>query len=264
MDPSSATVVGDLVARARRSDAPALRAPRLGRAYDYARLCTDAWKTGNYLSHLGVHGPTGEGTHDAATVAVADDPVPEAALTFLGTALLGATTRFVPLPDGAGADEGGEGIHVNARALVVPFDAVGGYALPPGGQSVAYSGPPDDPSVGHFERDVWSENPTEPPDRVAPESVVLAADGATYAHADLLDAARRVADDWALEPGDAVAVRASLRRPGTVVAGLLAPLAAGATVLFPDDEAVGDCAVVDAPDAHDAPEERVVAPGDVL
>lgn len=231
-------VVGDLVARERRSDAPALRVAASGREYDYRRLCTTAWKAGNYLRNEGVRG--------GMLVGVADDPVPETVLTFLGVALLGATTRFDPPPD------------VDAKALVVPVDALAGYDVGPRTRRVGYGGEPTDPAAGYFERDVPSENPTTPPDRVAPDAAALATDERTYAHATLLEAARAVADDWGLDDGDAVAVRAPLASPGTVAAGLLAPLLVGGTVLFPDGTARGDAAV-----GIDAPEPRAVAPRDV-
>ena len=64
---------------------------------------------------------------------------------------------------------------------------------------------------------------------------------------------------WRTCRDDEMAVRASLARPETVVAGVVAPLLAGATVLLPDDETVGSVAVADS----DAPEERVVAVGAV-
>jgi len=235
--------LGDLVARGRRSDDPALSAPRERRAYDYRRFCTTAWKTGNFWRRRGLHAD--------ATVAVADDPEPEAVFAFLGAALLGARTRF-----GAPGD-------VGARIAVAPRGAVDEYALPPGGQRVAYGGPPDDPSVAHFERDVWSENPAFPETAVDPESVALvaASEGDApdreYSHADLLSAARTVADDWGLGPGDEVAVRAPLAAPGAIAAGVVAPLVAGAAILLPDDGAVGDYAVV--ADGADSPESRAVA-----
>jgi hypothetical protein len=238
--------LGDLVARDRRSADGALSAPRERRAYDYRRFCTTAWKTGNFWRRRGLHAD--------ATVAVADDPEPEAVFAFLGAALLGARTRF-----GAPGD-------VDARIAVAPRGTVDGYDLPPGGQRVAYGGPPDDPSVAHFERDVWSENPAFPETPVDPESIALVAAGdgsdREYAHADLLPAARAVADDWSLAPGDEVAVRAPLADPGTIVAGVVAPLIAGAAILLPDDEAVGDYAVVSGSD--DASESRTVAASTVI
>ncbi|WP_276281163.1 hypothetical protein [Halorussus caseinilyticus] len=250
--------LGDIVARDRRSDDPAVVAPRERRRYDYHRFCTTAWKTGNFFRRIGVH--------DDAVVAVADDPEPEALLALFGAALLGAGTRFVPRSDADAAD---------ARVVVAPGESVGDYDLSAGGQRVCYGGPPDDPSVHHFERDVWSENPSFPRTAIDPESVALVAvgdgderdsvrgngDAPGLSHADLLASARRVADNWGLEPDDEVAVRASLAAPGTVVAGVLAPLLAGAAVLLPDDEATGDFAVAsdDAPEAESA----VVRPADV-
>ncbi|WP_162224603.1 hypothetical protein [Halorussus amylolyticus] len=149
--------LGDLVARERRGDDPALVAPRGNRAYDYHRFCTTAWKTGNFFRRVGVH--------EDATVAVADDPAPEAIFALLGAALLGARTEF------------GESGDRDARVAVAPRDDIGGYHLPPGGQRVAYGGPPDDPAIHHFERDVWSENPAFPETPLDPETVAGGAPG---------------------------------------------------------------------------------------
>lgn len=232
--------LGDLVARERRSDDLALAAPRENRSYDYHRFCTTAWKTGNVFRRLGVH--------DDAAVAVADDPEPEALFAFFGAALLGARTEFGPPYDR------------EARVAVAPREAIGAYDLPPGGQRVAYGGPPDDPAVHQFERDVWSENPAFPETPVDSGTVAIVAGGRAVGHDDLLGAAREVADEWGLEPGDEVAVRASLADLGTVVAGAVAPLLAGAAILFPDGDATGDCAVA----RGDAPEKRVREPDDVI
>ncbi|WP_135825409.1 long-chain fatty acid--CoA ligase [Halorussus ruber] len=220
--------LGDLVARSRRSEESALLAPGENRTYDYHRFCTTAWKTGNFWRRRGVH--------DEATVAVADDPEPEVVFSFFGAALLGARTRF-GLPDPAAED-------LDARIAVAPADEIGDYEVPPGTQRVGYGGPPDDPAVAHFERDVWSENPSFPETPIDPGTVALVAGEAEFSHADLLSAAREVADDWGLEPGDEVAVRAPLADPGTVVAGIVAPLLAGAAILLPDEDSVGDFGVV--------------------
>jgi ferredoxin len=121
------------------------------------------------------------------------------------------------------------------------------------------AGEHDDPSVATFEREVWSENPTAPPDVIDPSETALAAADGTYSHSDLLEAAASVVDDYVLDTDSAVAVRASLARPGTVVAGVLAPLLAGGTILL-DRDATGTLAVTE--DA--APEEQVVSPDAVL
>ncbi|MFC7155547.1 hypothetical protein ACFQPA_08760 [Halomarina halobia] len=233
-------VLGDLLARERRSDAPALLAPALGREYDYHRLCTNAWKTGNFLRLLGVR----EGT----TVAVGDDPTPEAVLAFLGAGLLGAAVRFDPPRN------------VEDRALVTPLARAEEHDPGPSTKRVVYGGPPEDPSVAFFERDIWSENPTKPPDAVSPDAALVRAASATHSHREVLAAARRVAGRLALASDDRVAVRAPLAEPGTVVAGLVAPLLVGASLLFPDAEATGTVAVAEGR----VPEGNAVAPADAF
>ena len=218
-------VLGDAVGRDRRSDAPALRTGN--REYDYRRFCTTAWKTGNLLRN--------EGVRSGMAVAVADDPAPEAVLGFYGAALLGAAVGFGP-----------DALRDRTKALVVPTPDLGDYDAGPRTRRVAYGAEPADPSVAYFERDVWSENPTEPPDRVAPEDPLLRTPDREWTHAEVLDAARAVADEWDLEPGEAVAVRAPFAHPGTVAAGLVAPVLAGAVVLLPDgdeEDDAGDYAV---------------------
>ena len=217
-------VLGDAIDRQRRSSDTALRAPAVGRAYDYRRFCTSAWKVGNFLRHLGVRGGAG--------VAIADDPIPEPVLTLYGAALLGGVVRFGP--KGSVGDD--------TRALVVPVEELGECDAGPATKQVAYGGKPDDPSVSYFERDVWSENPTEPPDHVTPEEPLLATPEATYSHGDVLDAASAVIDDHGLGPDDEVAVRGTFTDPGVVAAGLVAPIVAGGAVVV-GPEAEGDLVV---------------------
>lgn len=230
----------DIVARERRGDAVALGAPAVDRQYDYRRLCTIAWKVGNFLRHLGVRRGHAVGiTHERA---------PTPVLSLIGTGLVGALARFDP-PRNA-----------TLQAMVVPTTRLDEYELTPRTKLVAYGADPGDPSVAYFERDVWSENPTMPPGRVEPDDGLIAAGKRTYAHADVLAAAEEVAERWALAPGDRVAVRAPLTGPGTLTAGVIAPLVAGAAVLFPNTDAVGDIAV----STGAAPEPRRIAAHDVL
>jgi hypothetical protein len=214
--------LGDAVTRDRRSDAPALRAG--GRAYDYRRFCTTAWKTGNLLRN--------EGVRSGMTVAVADDPAPEAVLSFYGAALLGAVVGFGP-----------DALDERTKALVVPAATLDDYDAGPRTRRIGYGSEPADPSVAYFERDVWSENPTEPPDRVDPGDALLRTPDGTRSHDEVLDAARWVADEWDLGPGESVAVRSSFSHPGTVAAGLVAPVLAGAVVLLAGEDDEGDYAV---------------------
>ena len=218
-------VLGDVVARDRRSGSPALRVPAVGRRYDYRRFCTTTWKVGNFLRYLGVRRGAG--------VAIADDPLPEPVSTFYGAGLLGAVARF-------GSPEPTEVIAQEVRALVVPAEALGRYECRPTTKRVAYGGRPGDPTVAHFERDVWSENPTEPPDRVSPDDPLLRTAGRTYTHAQVLATAASVVEAWGLGQGSVVAVAGPFTDPGVVAAGLVAPLVAGAEVVLVDRSAVVD------------------------
>jgi len=245
-------VIGDLVARERRSDAIALRTDSRAGSYSYAKCCTNAWKAGNLLRHYGVRGD--------ATVAVdaggADrDTTPPPVLAFLGAGLLGATVTFDPDAT-ADSDE-----TTDVRALVAPTDRLDRYDPAPGTQVLGYGAVPEAPEVVHFEEQLWSENPTEPPDRVSPNAVALAVGGTTFTHERLLDAAESVVEEFGLDAESEVALRAPLAAPGALVAGVLAPIRAGGTVLL-DRSRTGAVAV--ATDGERASEERVVDPESVL
>jgi hypothetical protein len=217
----------DLVSRDRRSDAVAIRAPAVDQVYDYDRLHTTAWKTANFLHARGVRA--------RSTVGVADAGRAETVLAVLGSGLLGARA-YVGAP-----------VNVDARAVVAHVDDVDEYDLDPGSQRIAYGGSPETPDVYHFEGDVWSENPTIPPeaDDRSPVNVVLVTGVEARTHGELIDAARDVVDRLDLTAEGTVAVRAPLSDPRALVAGVLAPLAVGGTVVFPeDDTASGDVAVV--------------------
>jgi len=233
----------DLVARSRRSDAPALRAPAHDQFYDYQRLCTETWKTANFLHARGVRA--------RSTVGVGDDARGQVVLAVLGSALLGAKA-YVDPPRNA-----------DARAVVAHADDVDGYDLEAGTQRIAYGGEPDAPDVYYFEGDVWSENPTMPPEAAerADINVALVTGSRVFTHGELLSAAARVGDQLSLTADTEVAVRAPLSDPRALAAGVLAPIYAGGTVVFPDADTTADAAVV-APD-RDAPESRTLGVRDV-
>jgi len=235
--------VDDLVARDRRSEATALTIVG-GATYDYHRFCTTAWKTGNFLRHQGVR--------DGVAVAVADDGASQPLLSFFGTALLGGVTRFDDAPTLGDADA------TDVQAVVLPAADADAAAVPPGTNRVGYGSEPSDPAVAHFERDVWSENPSFPPVDRDPSAPVLSTADATFTHGDLLSAAERVVDEYDLTADDRVAVRASLAHSGTVIAGVVAPLLAGGAVVLPGAEASGTVSVT----TGSAPEDRVIDPCD--
>ncbi len=216
--------LGDAISRDRRSDRPALSVPAVGRRYDYRRFCTSAWKTGNFLRHLGVR--------DGVGVAVADDPTAEPVLTLYGAAALGAVVTFGPP----------RAIDDATRALVVPAGDIGTHEVGAATKRVVYGDPPSNPSISYFERDVWSENPTEPPTHVAADEPLLRTDGTSYSHGEILRAAQAVVEDHGLGPDSVVAVRGSFTDPSVVVAGLVAPVVAGAE-LSVGPETEGDLVV---------------------
>lgn len=240
-------VLGDCVSRERRSDRLALRHPASGRAYDWRRFCTTAWKVGNYLRN--------EGVREGAVVGVAADRVPEPVLTLLGVSLLGATVRFDPPRSGAQDD---------LKALVVPTADVADYDYPAGTRYVAYGAEPDDPSYAYFEQEVWSENPTAPPDIVSPETTLLDVDGRTFPHGSVMTAVKETVDHWGLDSDTTVAVRGPLTHQGVIAAGIAGPLLAGGEILLPEGtDAVGDCAVL-GPGAEGGPEDRALSADNVL
>jgi hypothetical protein len=236
-------VVGDLVGRDRRTDDLAVRTDSRAGSYSYEKLCTNTWKTGNLLRHYGVRG--------GATVGIdaGESLSPSPLLALFGAGLLGATARFDP------SDA------TDAKALVVPAERADAYGAGPGTKTLVYGDVSEDPEVAHFEAEMWSENPTNPPDIVRPDESLLAAGGETFTHERLLDASERVVADYDIEAADEVAIRAPLTEPGTVVAGVLAPTRAGATVLA-DRTQTGTIAIVDGDDS--VPEAMSVATSSVL
>jgi hypothetical protein len=55
----------------------------------------------------------------------------------------------------------------------------------------------------------------------------------TYTHGSILDGATEIAEQFDLAKGDRVVLAADATEPGTLVAGVLAPLSAGATIHVP-------------------------------
>jgi len=213
-----------VLARCREREGTALDAPERTTPYSYGEFAENAWKAGNLLRHYGVRrgsrvalvvGPKAPGSGDTVgRLGAAVDPL----LALFGAASLGATVDVTPTSP------------VAARALVAPDAWLDRYEGDPGCSLIAYGGPPDRPEVAHFERERWSENPAEPPDTVEPDDPVLRVDDREYTHATVLEAATTLVEEYGLEPGDVVAVDALLTSAGAVVAGVVAPIVAGAII----------------------------------
>ena len=222
--------IADVIAKGRDRDGSALTASGRGAPYGYGEFCTNVWRAGNLLRHYGVR-PGAEMT----VVVGPKDPVAGAEvghfgraadplLAILGGAMLGATVDLTP-----------EGL-IGGRAVVMPSAWLDRYQVEPGCSRLAYGEQPPDADVAHWETQVWSENPIEPPDPVEADDQFLRVEGTTYTQDELLAAARTLAEEHQLESGDAVAVESPLSDAGTFVAGVLAPLSVGATILSGDPD----------------------------
>jgi len=211
-------VLGDLVDPDRGGESLWLHRPgSRSRSWSGRQFCIDAWKAGNLLRHYGVH--------EGATVSLADgttdaDPVPspQALVALFGAWVLGASVCTDPPESPPG------------RAFVAPAGKVGKYDSRPETTALGYGSPPEDPTVVHFEEQRWSENPIQFPATVEADDTALETDAESFSHADLLAAGQRVADEHDLDSVDRVGLSASLEDPGTVVAGVIAPLLAGTTI----------------------------------
>lgn len=242
-------VFGELLARDRRSDAPALTTAD-GRTRSYHELLTNAYKAGNALRHVGVR--------EGAELGIAPVPALQPIVAFLGAGLLGAVTRFEP----AGSVDAG------AQALLVPAASEAEYDPGPATKVAVFGGEPERAETTNWEETMWSENPSFPPTTFGPETPLLATGGDEWSQGAVLAAAAEVADVHGFGGGTSVVLRTSLATPGAVVAGLIAPLYAGGTAVLTEPtapgeggeaatEAVGTVAV------GDGPEPTTIDPTDV-
>ncbi|WP_149784979.1 acyl-CoA synthetase family protein [Halorubrum aquaticum] len=239
-------VVGDLLARDRRSRDPALVTPD-GRERTAHDLITNGYKAANVLRYLGAR--------EGSTVAVDPTPGLHATLAFLGAARLGAAVRFDP----------DAGVAAGDRVVVVPVADGSALDPRPGTNIAAFGGPPERPETTHWEQELWSENPATPPSTVSPSDPVVRGEGGTVSHGRLVDAAEAAATEHGIDPGTRVVVRTTLADSRTVAAGVVAPLARGGVVVLtdaagetdPESTSLGDLAVVDGPDAEPPEPARV-------
>jgi hypothetical protein len=238
-------VLGALVSRDRRSDQPAFHVAETGRSVSYHDFCTTAYKAGNVLRYLGVR--------ERATVAVVGAVGQHPVWAFYGAGQLGAVTHFV---------DDVESASTSPRVLVLPVDDEEHTTPEPSTKLATYGGAPTQPTTLHWEKELWSENPAVHPTDVDPDDSLLTTGTETYSHADVLDAARSVVDEFGLDETRRVAVRGPLSQPHVVVAGLVAPILAEGTVVVPTEATSADVAVVGS-DSEAAPEPHVCRAADV-
>lgn len=216
--------LADVVAAGRDREGDAVDAPDRTTGYSYAEFCTNAWKAGHLFRHYGVRRD--------ATIAVVvgpKEPKPGDEPGRLGTSAAPLLALLGGWVLGAGVDLA-PAEPIDARAVVLPDGWADRFTVAPGCSRIAYGGPPTDPDVAHFERELWSENPIQPPDPPTSDAVALRVE-TEYTHRDLLDAADRIASEHGLTAGDRVAVDAALSSAGAIAGGIVAPLSVGATVV---------------------------------
>lgn len=229
----------DLVAAGRKREGRVLDIEGRPAPYTYRDLCTNVWKAGNLFCHYGVHvegeldveiGPKSDvGGREMAGYIDSSEPL----LAVLGGGFVGGNVNMTPRQP------------VETSVLVSP--AHWEMEVTPRCTRLAYGGPPAESDVDHFERSVWSENPTEPPESVSPDQEALqSASGDPFTHRHLLSTAKDVVAEYELEETTTVALTAPLTAPGAVVAGIVAPLAVGATIVVPDLASDGEGGYQDA------------------
>jgi hypothetical protein len=217
--------VHDLVARTHAREGSAIVAPDRATDYSARAFATGVRKAANLFSHYGVGpdrplavavGPTdpADGT-EAGRLGTAADPL----LAILGGMVLGAPVDPDPGPAPTGTT-------LDVRALVVPTPWLDRYEVGPGTSVLAYGDPPEDPNVGQFERERWSENPTAPPEPLEPGRAAMRVGDSRLSHADLVGAAEAAIAASDLRGAAQVRVAAPIDSPEVFVTGILAPLLA--------------------------------------
>ena len=221
-----------------------------GRTYDGTRFRQTVYRTGNFLRYCGVH--------EDASVSIVDVNAPETVLGIFGTLLLGSVVDIVPdAPTDDREHSGPEASDTDSvvKAFLGPTSRVSERDLDPGCTAIGFGAEPTDPAIAYFEREIWSENPIFPETALDPERRFIADEDVSVSEA--VASAREFAARF--DPGMSVAIRSSFADPGTIVAGLFAPLVAGATILLPGSGQHGDVAVA----VETAPEPEIIDPGRV-
>lgn len=254
-----------LVAAGREREGSALDVRRRPAPYSYHKFSTNVWKAGNLFGHYGVHtvgrlavavGPKSRETDASGSNGSTRDgwgrlDAAEPLLAILGGTIVGASVDLTPSEP------------VDAPALVAP--AHWDIDVTPSCTQLAYGGPPDDPAVTHFERSVWSENPIEPPEQVDPADVAVSFDGEQWTHENLLAGVAELVEEHGIDADSSVVLATDITEPGGLLAGVLTPLAVGATIVVPEKEAAapGDVSADTFVVSDESGGENVVSAADV-
>lgn len=222
--PAEIETVRDLIDRLGTRQPPAYVSPARATDYSGAAVATAVRKAANLLPHYGV----GRG-RSLSVVVGPREPGPESApgwldaaadpfFAILGGLVLGAPVDPAPEPP------------VETAALVVPTAWLDRYPVGPGSSVLAYGDRPSEPTVAHFERERWSENPVTPPESITAAAPALRDGDTVYTHRALLRGVGRLGEHYDVAGADRVELRTAIDRPAALVAGVLAPLAVGTPI----------------------------------
>lgn len=212
----------DLVAACRDASGTVIETPHRTAPYTYDDFVPNVWKSGNLLGHYGIHpsasvtvvaGPKDAAADEQTRRVDAADPL----LAIAGAPLVGATVQLEPTEP------------VESRVLVLPAGWTERFELTPQCTQIAYGGPPEEADVIHFEQEMWSENPIEPPEQVTPDDPALVDSENAYSHDNLLTAAMGLVEEFELDAESHIGFDAEVVEVGAVVP-LFATLVAEATL----------------------------------
>lgn len=235
-DDGPPSTVRDVVSRTHRREGLALVAPERVTDYGTREFATAVRKAANLFTHYGA----GPGRPVAVAVGPKEPPrdgnpgwlgtAADPLFGILGGMILGAPVHPAPDP----------GATVEAPVFVAPAAWLGRFEVSAGTTVLAYGEPPEDPAVVHFERERWSENPTEPPEPLAPEEPALRVDGRAITHRELVGLAAEVVDTHDLGAAERVRVATRVDSLDGFLAGVMAPLLAGTPIRPVRGAAAGD------------------------
>jgi hypothetical protein len=192
------------------------------RTYTASRFRRKVYKTTNFLRYRGIH--------DGSVVALADVRVPQIVFAFLAVGLLGGRVTFE--------------LDREAGTVIGPTPEIEARDFGAATTRIGFGTAPADPSVAYLEREMWSETAHVPPISVDPGRQLFA-DPDAWTQERAMATADNLADN--LDASSVVGIRRSLCPPGTVVAGILAPLLADATILLSPGGRVGTVGVGNEP-----------------
>lgn len=236
-------MIDEIIATGRSREGIAVTAPHRQTPYSYHEFATSVWKTGNLFAHYGAH-------PDAA-VAVATHPPGGAHGSDNGPTATGdeeghhssPLETVQPLLAILGGMVVGSGITVpetrtvEAAVFAVPTALRREYEFAPGCSVLVYGQPPADPTVQQFEVARSSQNPVKPPETPDPDGTALAIGTHRLTFDEVASATSTLIERFEMDERTTIILAAPILDPRTILAGVIAPLAAGSMIVLFDTSA---------------------------